>query len=291
MKESTHRNPSTDSPPLDAESLFAKGRQAEQAGRLDDARQCYEMGLAYVDTSPDWHYRLGCVHLKRGEPAQAEPCFQRALDGDPRRAKFWANLGLSLDRQGRRDESIRAYRSATRQPGGSAVACHNLGSIYAEQGRTEEAIRSYREAIALEPDAEGYLNLGVVHFAAADYVEALECFEKSVGLDGDYALGHYYCGLCLMKRGIYDIALPRFERAWKLDARLARVPFYLGTCLHKLERYPEAKISLESALDFFPEDGKLHYQLALTCDAMGLPQEARLHYGRFRAAEQNGGSL
>ena len=38
-----------------------------------------------------------------------------------------------------------------------------------------------------------------------------------------------------------------------------------------------------------PEDGRIHYQLALTGDAMGLPQEARLHYGRYRAAGQEGG--
>jgi Flp pilus assembly protein TadD len=62
----------------------------------------------------------------------------------------------------------------------------------------------------------------------------------------------------------------------------------VGTCLHKLERYEEARRQLEQALEFFPDDGRVHYQLALTCDALGLPQEARRHYGRARALNAAG---
>ena len=290
MEKPTSRGvPSQDGMARSSE-IFQAGRRAEQAGLLEEARRSYELGLSYAGDQHTWHYRLGCVFLKQGSPDQAESCFQRALEGDATRAAYWANLGLALDRQGRRNESIRAYRKAALQEGGSAVACHNLGSIYAEEGRNEEAIRSFEEAISLEPDAEGYLNLGLVHFALVDFVRAMECFDQSVACDASFALGHYYCGLSLMKRGIYDSAILRFETAWKLDSRLARIPYHLGTCLHKLQRYGEARISLERALDFFPEDGRLHYQLALTCDAMGLPQEARLHYSRSRAALQEGGS-
>lgn len=280
--------PSGDAPR--ASELFQTGRRAEMAGDLDTARRSYELGLSYDAAQPNWQYRLGCVCLKQGQPDRAEGCFLHAIEGEPDRAAYWTNLGLALDRQGRRDDSVRAYRKAARQPGGSAVACHNLGSIYAEEGRTEEAIRSFEDAIALEPDAEGYLNLGLVHFAREDFQRAMECFDYSVDRDENFALGHYYGGLCLMKRGIYREALLRFDRAWRLDPRLARTPYHQGVCLHKLQKYTEARDCLEQALDFFPEDSRIHYQLALTCDAMGLPQEARLHYGRSRASRTDGGT-
>ena len=45
----------------------------------------------------------------------------------------------------------------------------------------------------------------------------------------------------------------------------------------------------ERLAEVFPEDGRIHYQLALTCDALGLPQEARLHYSQARAARSRGG--
>ena len=189
-----------------------------------------------------------------------------------------------LDRQGRRDEAVRAYRKSTHQDDASPLAFHNLGAIYAEEGRADEAIRAFEAALAIEQDAEGYQNLGLVHFAREDFARALDCFERSVECDPAFALGHYYAALCLMKSGIYADACLRFELAWKLDARLARIPYYRGTCLHKLERYEEARVSLEKALEFFPEDGRTHYQIALTCDALGMPQEERLHYSQARAA-------
>jgi superkiller protein 3 len=170
------------------------------------------------------------------------------------------------------------------------VAFHNLGSIYAEQGRDSEAIRAFQAAIALEPDAEGYHNLGLVHYNSGDFLQALGCFERAIELDENFALGQYYVGLCLLKQGMYENAALKFKLSWKLDNRLVRVSYHLGVCLHKLEKYEAARNSLLEALDFFPEDGRVHYQLALTCDALGIPQEARQHYGQARAARTNGGS-
>jgi len=274
--------------PQSSAELFQNGRRAEKAGELEKARQAYEMAL---DQSPDqhpWHYRLGCVFMKLGLPERAEHCFRRALELEPVTPAYLTNLGVCLDRQGRRDEAVRAYRKSTHQAGASPVAFHNLGAIYAEEGRADEAIRAFESALAIEQDAEGYHNLGLVHYARDDYVRALDCFERSVECDSGFALGHYYAALCLMKSGIYADACLRFDLAWKLDSRLARIPYYRGTCLHKLERYDEARGSLEKALEYFPEDGRTHYQIALTCDALGMPQEARLHYSQARAAGDAG---
>lgn len=269
---------------------FQAGRQAERTGLLTEARQAYEQALAASPEQHRWHYRLGCVLMKLDEAAAAERAFRRALERAPGAPAYLTNLGVCLDRQGRREEAIRAYQRSTRQDGGSPVAYHNLGAIYAEAGRTAEAIRAFEAAIAVEADAEGYQNLGLVHYASDDFNEALACFERSVECDARFALGHYYAALCLMKLGIYGDACERFQFAWRLDSRLVRVPFHLGSCLHKLQRFDEARLSLEQALEFFPEDGRLHYQLALTCDALGLPQEARLHYSQARAAREARGT-
>ncbi|MBU8869468.1 MAG: tetratricopeptide repeat protein [Gemmatimonadales bacterium] len=290
MEKSSSRSEQGSNGAAHSDELFQSGRRAEQAGHLDEARRSYELGLSYAGDHHVWQYRLGCVFLKLDVPEMAEPCFRQALEGNSSRAAYWANLGLALDRQGCREESIRAYRKASLQEGGSAVACHNLGSIYAEEGRTEEAIRFYEEAISLEPDAEGYLNLGLVHFAAEDFSRAMASFDHCVEADPLFALGHYYAGLCLMKRGNYEPTISRLETAWKLDPRLVRIPFHLGVCMHKLQCYDQARNFLERALESFPEDGRLHYQMALTCDAMGLPQDARQHFSRSRAAFQDGGS-
>jgi tetratricopeptide (TPR) repeat protein len=284
MNQTSPEPSSPDSGPPTSAELFQTGRKAETDGELETARQAYEMALASSPDQHPWHYRLGCVFMKLGLPERAEFCFRRALEIEPFTSAYLTNLGVCLDRQGRRDEAVRAYRKSTHQAGAGPVAFHNLGAIYAEEGRSDEAIRAFESALALEEDAEGYQNLGLVHYAREDFVRALDCFERSVACDPGFALGHYYAALCLMKSGIYQDACQRFDLAWKIDSRLARIPYYRGTCLHKMERYEEARTSLENALEFFPEDSRTHYQIALTCDALGMPQEARLHYSQARAS-------
>jgi len=267
-----------------AAELFRQGHQAEQEGSFERARCSYEMALQQSPDQHPWLYRLGCTHLKLAEPNLAEVVFRRALEMEPANEAYLTNLAVALDRQGLRNEAVRAYRKSIQLGGKSPVPHHNLGSIYAEEGRTEDAIRSFEAAIALEPDAQGYHSLGLVHFGAGDLTRALVCFERSTSCDASFSLGHYFAALCLMKTGIYDSAISRFHQAIAPDSRLARVPLHIGVCLHKLEKYHQAKDSLENALGSFPEDGKVHYQLALTCDALGCPQEARQHYSLARAA-------
>lgn len=280
----TMDNPSTTSgPPATGSNTLtdqlAAGLRMEREGRCADALDLYNRLLTVHPHEGRLHYRAGCAALKMGEAAKAQSSFEVAVEQDPRNPRYLTNLGVALDRQGRREDAVRLYKRTALLDGGTVVAHHNLGAIYAEQGRMDEALRSFRAAIALEPDAEGYHNLGLVHFRADDFVAALESFRNAVACDSSYAVGHYYVGLCLMKTGNYTAAMEAFQRAWDLDARLARVPYHLGCCLHKLQRYEEARSRLEQALDAFPEDGRLHYQLALTCDALGLHPEARVHYG------------
>jgi tetratricopeptide (TPR) repeat protein len=265
---------------------FEQGRRAEAAGHLDEARRAYEAALTQEPDRAEWHYRLGCVLLKLNDPAAAEVCFERAAAGAAEPVRALTNLGVCHDRQGRPEAAARAYRRAIGH-GGSAVAHHNLGAIHAEAGRAEEAIRCFEAALALAPDAEAHLNLGLVHYAREDFGRARECFDDSVTADPGFALGHYHAALCLMRTGMYRAACERFRRAARLAPRLARVPFHFGVCLRKLEEWEAARASLEQALEAYPEDGRIHYELALTCDALGLHQEARRHYGRARSLTES----
>jgi tetratricopeptide (TPR) repeat protein len=265
-------------------AFFQAGRRAERAGDLEAARIDYERALsAGGEDRAEWHYRLGCVHLKSGHLERAAARFMRSCELQPGCGRYLTNLGATRDRQGRRAEAIQAYQKAIFHDDATAETYHNLGAIYAEDGRREDAIRAFEAAIERAPDAEGYLALGLVHLAGEDFPPALECFERAVRRDASFARGHYFAGLCLMKQGVYAQAVERFELALRLDGRLVRAHFNIGVCLHKLERYDEALRSLQRALEAFPEDGRLHYRLALTHDALGSPHEARRHYSLARS--------
>ena len=264
--------------PLSAEALFDVGREAELAGDLDGALTAYAGAVEHDPGRADWHYRLGCVCRKLDRYAAAAGAFRRAVDLGGESGAYLNNLGTVLDALGERTQAMQMFHRAIAADAENAVACHNLGALYAEEGRTREAIRFFEAALELRPDADGYHNLGLVHFQNNDFDRAHDCFETCARQDSQHAVSRYFAALSLFRKGVYADAINRFRDALGLDNRLVRAQYYIGVSLHKTEHFDEALAALLRALDAFPDDGKLHYQLGLTYDAMVMPREAREHY-------------
>ncbi len=278
---------STSSADSSAAEIFARGRQAEATGDLEAAHALYRDALARQTDHPDWYYRVGCVCLKTSRFEEAREWFQAGLQLRPGDAKTLTNLGAALDRLGRREEAMAVYQRAAFLEDAPAAAFHNLGALYAEAGRTEEAIRAFSEAVRKAPDAEGYCSLGMVLLSSSDLVRALDNFEQSVACDRGFTRGHYYAAVCLLKRGRYAEGLARFDLALGQEPALIRAHYHRGVCLHKLERFKAALAALSQAEAAFPEDGRIHFQLALTCDALGLAADARRHYHLARLLRED----
>ncbi|MBD3219716.1 tetratricopeptide repeat protein [bacterium] len=280
-------SPSSDSGARSAAELFAAGRRAEETGDLEHAYSLYRRAMTAGRAHADWLYRLGCVCLKTDRFDEACRAFESGLVDAPGDPRMLTNLGAALDHLGDREAALAAYQRATFHDRAPAAAFHNLGALYAEEGRTEDAVVAFSEAVRREPDADGYCNLGLVLLGEGDLVRALDAFENAVAADRECSRGHYYAGVCLLKRGRYEDALRRFDLVLRLDPGLVRAHLHRGVCLHKLERYKAAMAALTEAEAAFPEDGGLHFQLALTCDALGLAVDARRHYHQARILRED----
>ncbi len=266
-----------------AEDWFVVGRQRERDGDLPGALAAYGEAVGREPDRGEWVYRQGCVLRKAGQLEDAATAFARAVDIDGGEARYLTNLGVALDGLGRREEAMRVFHRAILADAANAEAHHNLGAIYAEQGRDREAIRCFESALAASPDVDGWLNLGLVHFRAGEYGKALDCFRSGLLLAPDHPPTRFYEGRALMKKGLYAEAVASFRMLPEEGAERRQVLFHLGVCLHKLERYEDALEPLRGALEAMPGEGRLHYQLALTYDAMHLPDEARRHYALARS--------
>ncbi len=264
--------------PADAQHRFDAGRRSERADDLDDALLAYREALTLSPGNADWSYRLGCVYRKLGRLAESAASFRQALAEGGESGAYLNNLGTVLDAMGERAEAMQMFHRAIAADETNAEACHNLGALYAEEGRTRDAIRFFEAALELRPDADGYHNLGLVHFQAADFDQALVCFKKCESMAPEHSVTKYFAALSLLRKGVYGEAVSRFSAALALDSRLVRAHYYVGVAMHKKGRHEDALAALLRALEAFPDDGKLHYQLALTYDALVMPKEAREHY-------------
>lgn len=107
---------------------------------------------AAVYPSATAHYNLGGIMVRRGEFAEAERHYRRALEFRPRNADVHINLGGALLRQGQLPEAIEHFRQALAINPKEASAHNNLGYALSQQGRFAEAAHHLREALRLRPD-------------------------------------------------------------------------------------------------------------------------------------------
>jgi tetratricopeptide (TPR) repeat protein len=65
----------------------------------------------------------------------------------------------------------------------SALGYEGIGSAYLREGKLKEAIPPYEKAIAIEPKATTFSNLGTAYFFLRQHDEAAKMYERSVQLN------------------------------------------------------------------------------------------------------------
>lgn len=95
----------------------------------------------------------GLEAAQRGELADAEGYFRRAVAQDAGDAEAWNSLGVVLVRQGEQAQGVEALRKALRMQPSHIEAHRNLGVALDRQGRAGEAAEHYRFFLSLTTDA------------------------------------------------------------------------------------------------------------------------------------------
>ena len=124
---------------------------------------------------------LAGVFFVRGENAQAEEYFRRALQKTPEDPDLWFNLGNCLVVQERPREAEDAYRKAIElDPGANSAAARlNFGVILLTRVEVEEAEAQFRKATQVNPSLPGpWLHLARIASARYRLDEAREHYRR-----------------------------------------------------------------------------------------------------------------
>lgn len=277
--------------PTTAERSLTQGREAQRAGRMATAMECFARAVDLAQATGDQRLdavarrHLAVVHHLRGEARAAlRLCLQSrdlALEiGDDRlTAEALIALANIHYEEGRLSAALTQYRLAAKLGASDAEirarVAQNLGILASVQGRLDQAIEHYHEALRLYEargdhygQAMAHHNLGMVYadrrdWDAADreYVQATEL----AGRSGDQHLK----GLCLLNwaevylaheqfevvRNLSDQALGIFR---ELDARRdeAGALRLLGVVYRHLKLPTMAESRLRSALEIAEATGQ-----------------------------------
>jgi tetratricopeptide (TPR) repeat protein len=173
--------------PSDAEPVVRLARIQRGAGRADLAERAVSAALQRIPKAAELHAALGYARIDAGRPADAAEAFaravelapdwlvyredlagawllaerwreaaaeaQRAAKAEPKSARAWSALAVSLGHLGKRDQSDQAFRRALALSGEQARVQGNYGLfLRRDPARLLEAARHLRAALEAHPD-------------------------------------------------------------------------------------------------------------------------------------------
>jgi len=205
---------STDSSPLPALPDLSK-TEAQVADRIRE----FAATVREASESAEAWGRLGAVLDAHGFRTEAEPCYRRALEIEPRSFEWNYHLAIVLDRQGGElDEIARLFEAAARLRPDYAPLHYRHAQALSRRGKNEEARRRLERAIELdETFAAGHRALGQLLLLLDDAPNAVRQLERAATLDPRDEATRAALARALMMNGDPDAARKLAARAG--DAR------------------------------------------------------------------------
>jgi len=156
----------------------------------------------------------------------------------------------------------------------AAVSLNLKGIRLTDKGDYEGAILAFTEALALEPDMAGlYFNRAEAERLHGDFDKARadldEAMKRSPG-EVDY---QHARGLLAYDEDDYDTALAFYGKTLEMNPGYSPAWNDKGVIHFRKDDFRTARTCFEKAVTLDPEFSEAWFNLADTCDELGLPRE------------------
>ena len=247
--------------------------------KLDIAK---EHALTAVEISPsdaDTHYRIGYIYTHQAEFNKAITSFQKALMLDPDFAEVYEWLGLIAVMQNRPKEAITYYKKAIEKKPYIQSSYYNLAKAYRLLEDFESAKKQlmlfqkmkkyYDKTYALEGFlAEDPLNsllrmkLAETHSKHQHFSAAIDTYKTIIRLTPKYVEAYDKLGRLYMGLNLPDKAIPQFQQVLQLNPNAIESHVRLGWLFNSQEKYVQAEIHLQKAVEMMPKLTLAYHGLA-----------------------------
>lgn len=184
--------PNSRTRPTDPESVAAlklieEGQTEERAGRLEEARLCYEKAVAAAPGLAKAHMNLGNAHLAMRCVDEALKCYEVAVQLDTKSATAHYNLGNAFWHMNRTQDALRSYLTATDLDQTLAAPWIAIANTLAGMEKHSDAIDACNHALLIEPDnVEAHVVLSMTLKGAGRLDESIDSMRRAVALREDH---------------------------------------------------------------------------------------------------------
>jgi tetratricopeptide (TPR) repeat protein len=197
-------------------------------------------------------YEEAMTAIKNGRATEAVTRLKEAIAIHPRYVRALTDLGVLYLKLNMLDESATSLRQAVKVNNKYHVSRLNLAIVLNHQGKYSEALEVITPLFKENPKLPGLrMALADAHFGANQLPAAKEVLREALvakTFDGaEEVEAHYKLGLILSREEKYQEAIVELERAVDKDPKAANAHLLLGGALLQLKKYPEAEQALQRA--------------------------------------------
>lgn len=291
-----------------------------KGGRLDEAEARCQSRFNDQPRNPECSFYLSLTAQQRGNWKKSLELLQRAIQLDPKNAKYHSGAGDALYMLGQHAESARSYETALAIAPQHTGALNNLAVVYSMQGKNTEAEELLQRSLSLDPcQTAAWLNLcsavekldfrenDVVDYARravalaprdprtygflgkgllrqGDAAAALEAMNVAIALDPRNPDIHYNIGISYFQLGAVPEAIHSFQTALAIDSRHGKTYLALADILYRLGEFVAAEEACLTASEIYCDPLTTHLTLAKILFALDRHDEALKCYAQYLAA-------
>jgi tetratricopeptide (TPR) repeat protein len=183
---------------------------------------------------------------------EAEALLHKAIEAQPRIAKFHRNLSILFERMGRLDKALESARTAANLSPGDASVVERLCTI---------------------------------EFDSHNWTAAIGCYEKLGSIQPLDGLSGSDYGMALLRAGKTDRSLEVLQKAAGSDPPVAVAMNSLGIAYFELQRFDDAAAIFKRAVETAPDNFEFRYNLAVTQLSLRNRESAISQYNILKTSD------
>ena len=213
------------SPREAAKTYYDLGNAYAQLGEQDKATAAYLRALQLDSSLFQASYNLARAYVESSQFAKATALLNSLLEKDPRNTITLETLGYAAYKQDKLDVALGYYRRVLDIAPAEKNALFNVALILEKQGKKEEALVAFKHLYEVSSDPTVLSHIGMLDIALGDLpdgIHYLEAYQKEKGDNFDVlvALGSAY-----QKEQQFDRAITAYNAALSLKPKAADVLF------------------------------------------------------------------
>lgn len=247
-----------------AEALKKEGRSNDADHHFAKAKSNGYEGLTSGNSEKTKFYNAGILAYRAENYREAIQQFKKAIQEDPKVAKYHYNLGLTYTKDGQKADAKKAFEQSLNLDRNYGVAHLALANMLFDDQELQASAEHYELAIKNgQREAYVYYNLGNTYYFMSEFISASNNYKKAIETDPKNADYPYNLGLSLVQSGSLNAAIKQFDQTIALDENYLEAHYNKGKAYFDLDDEMETLKIGDLLMELNPDYGKGYLLMAL----------------------------